>query len=154
MKLFDTLIEKIRTSTSLSTGTSTSLSNHDVVGSVREWFSAQKKSPFMLAVLGLLVVFLVGGIIAIAVSSNAGTGTVRGAKSRQQRSNEPLTFIHPPLPPSESRVQNDYRLFRPRRGEWDTTEAEQWFTPPGGAMLEQLHNSNRSTINNLLEAAP
>jgi hypothetical protein len=136
MEFFDTLIKKIQ----------------EAVSGATAWFSAQKKSPFTLVVLGLLVVFLVGGIIAIAVSSNA--GTVKNAQSKQQGSNEPLTFIHPPLPPSEPRIQNEYRLFRPRRGEWDTKEAEQWFTQPGGAMLEQLHNSNRSTINNLLEAAP
>jgi hypothetical protein len=136
MKLFDIIAEKI-----------------DIIG-LRENIKnllSRKKRPLLFIVLGLLIVFTISGIIVIAV----GSGTPNTAARTTSRTvGAPLLFMHPPLPPAESSVPDDYLLYRTRRSFWDTKEAGQWFTPPNSAMLEQLHSANSAMIHNLLEAAP
>jgi hypothetical protein len=118
-----------------------------------------RKNRMMLAVVGLLAVFVTAAIVLLAVrGADEKTGTA-GAETVVPQ-NVPPIFMHEPLPPGESTpsaksfADEDFRLFRARTKRWNAEEAELWWTAPDDAMLEQLHDANGALIRNVLESAP
>jgi hypothetical protein len=116
---------------------------------------------FMLAVLGLLLIFAIMGIAVLAFGG--GKETALDTKKNPPPANQdaaPLVFMHELLPPrdtnpfAQSQAKSDYRLFRPRANRWTQDEAARWWTQPEKTMLDQLRVSNNALMRTVLEASP
>jgi hypothetical protein len=115
---------------------------------------------FMLAVLGLLLVFAITGIAVIAFGGGKSTLGAKIDTPPAPKNDAPLVFMHELLPPrdtnpfAQSHEKSDYRLFRPRSNRWTQDEAARWWTQTEKAMLDQLHVSNDTLMRTMLEASP
>jgi hypothetical protein len=111
------------------------------------------KKTFAVVTAGILVLLALSGFIIVAVQS--GNAPPRSAKQKRVKNSPEKTYtvLHPILPPVPAE-QHDYLLFRSRRQQWDEQDAAQWYTAPTEAMMDQLHVSNNSLINNLLDSVP
>ncbi|AEE16991.1 hypothetical protein [Treponema brennaborense] len=61
---------------------------------------------------------------------------------------------HSFLPPSVPVLPDDYYLLRGKDYRWTAADVSRWFTPPEGALLDELHASNERMIADILGAAP
>ena len=116
---------------------------------------------FMLAVLGLLLVFAIAGIAVIAFGGSEKPAlSAKKNVPPEQKNDAPLVFMHELLPPRDAnpfaqpQAKSDYRLFRPRANRWTQDEAARWWTQPQKTMLDQLHVSNNALMQTVLEASP
>ena len=56
--------------------------------------------------------------------------------------------------PEQPSLSDDYVLHREGVQHWDDDEINQWFTVPSDSMLQDLAESNKKIISNILEVAP
>lgn len=119
----------------------------EMFNTLKTIFKDKRRLPTVIMILLFLltILALLGFIVYQFVKPQQ---TVKSVDS------EPIIVDQPMLLAPYTPFPDDYYINRPPKSQWTEEEKERWFTEPEGELLENLHDTNDSVINHILEIAP